>query len=39
MDQATRRRVLDDLNRRLQLLTANQMVDRPPVVSILARKA
>jgi len=39
MDQATRRRVLDDVNRRLQLLTADQMVDRPPVVSILARKA
>ncbi|HEX7498307.1 MAG TPA: methyltransferase domain-containing protein [Candidatus Limnocylindrales bacterium] len=39
MAETTRRQVLDSLMRRLQLLTADQMVDRPPVVSILARKA
>ena len=39
MEAATRRRVLDSLKCRLQLLTADQMVDRPPVVSILARNA
>jgi ubiquinone/menaquinone biosynthesis C-methylase UbiE len=39
MHEATRRRVLDNLTCRLQLLTADQMIDRPPVVSILARKA
>lgn len=38
MDEATRSRVVDSLKRRLQALAANQMVDRPPVVSILARK-
>ncbi len=38
MDEATRSRVVDSLTRRLQALTADQMVDRPPVVSILARR-
>lgn len=38
MDEATRSRVVDTLKRRVQALTADQMVDRPPVVSILARK-
>jgi hypothetical protein len=38
MAEATRRAVLEGLERRLRALTADQLVDRPPVVSILARK-
>jgi len=38
MDEATRLRVLDVLRHRLKTLTADQMVDRPPVVSIVGRK-
>jgi ubiquinone/menaquinone biosynthesis C-methylase UbiE len=38
MAEATRRSVLEGLERRLQALTTDQMVDRPPVVSIVARK-
>jgi SAM-dependent methyltransferase len=38
MDAATRLRVLDGLRRRLDKLTADQMVDRPPVVSIVGHK-
>jgi SAM-dependent methyltransferase len=38
MGEETRQEVLDGLNRRLKTLTADQMVDRPPVVSIVGRK-
>jgi ubiquinone/menaquinone biosynthesis C-methylase UbiE len=38
MEDATRRVVLEGLERRLRALTTDQLVDRPPVVSILARK-
>jgi ubiquinone/menaquinone biosynthesis C-methylase UbiE len=38
VDDPTRGRVVDSLRRRLETLTADQMVDRPPVVSIVGRK-
>jgi hypothetical protein len=38
MEDATRRAVLEGLERRLRALRADQLVDRPPVVSIVARK-
>jgi len=38
LDEPTRRRAVDALRRRLDALTPDQLVYRPPVVSIVARK-
>jgi hypothetical protein len=38
LDEPTRRKAIDALRRRLNALTPDQLVYRPPVVSILGRK-